>query len=86
MTSVVVVHSWTDSQKSSFDKFAESVLGMAKGGKLPKGLQLKEAFLAKGKNFAICRWDVDSVDHLIQVAGSLKPSWKIDVYEVTQVY
>ncbi|MGC9076088.1 MAG: hypothetical protein ACP5HT_02440 [Conexivisphaera sp.] len=86
MTTVIVVHTWSDSQKPAFDKFAGDLLGMAKGGKLPKGLQLKEVFLAKGKNMAVCRWEVDSLDHLMQVAGSMKPSWKLEAYEATPAY
>jgi hypothetical protein len=53
---------------------------------LPPGLKLQEVFMAKGKNIAICRWNVDSLDHLLQVAGSMKPSWKIDAYEVNAAY
>jgi hypothetical protein len=86
MTDVIVVHSWNDSQKAAFDKFAGDLLAMAKGGKLPPGLKLQEVFVAKGKNIAVCRWNVDSLDHLLQVAGSMKPSWKIDAYEVNAAY
>nr|CCC55632.1 conserved hypothetical protein [uncultured archaeon] len=86
MVSVIVVHTWDDSQRRAFDKFANDLLGLAKGGKLPQGLQLKEVFLAKGKNLAVCRWEADSLDHLLQVASSMKPTWKIEAYEVSQAY
>jgi hypothetical protein len=35
---------------------------------------------------AVCRWEVDSLDHLMQVAGSMKPSWKLEAYEATPAY
>ncbi len=86
MTTVIVLHKWSDAQRSEFDGFAKSILGLAKEGKLPKGLQLKEVLLAKGRNVAICKWEVDSLEHLMQVASSMKPSWNVEAYEVTSAY
>jgi hypothetical protein len=43
-------------------------------------------FLAKGKNLAVCKWEADSLDHLLQVASSMKPTWKVEAYEVSQAY
>ncbi len=86
MVHVIVVHSWEDSQKDKVMDFAKQVTDMAKNKKLPKELKLLSIDLAENKNMAVCNWDVDSVDHLMQVAGQLKPSWKIDAFTAKSVY
>lgn len=84
MPKAVVVHEWTDQQSQAFNSFLNTVLGLRSTGSIPKGLELKEVYLAKGKNMAICIWDVDSLDHLVSVASMLKPSWKATPMEVEQ--
>lgn len=86
MVSVVVVHSWDDSQKEQVMAFANRVMTMAKEKKLPAGLKLISIDLGENKNMAVCHWEVDSLDHLMQVAGSLKPTWKIDAFVAKNVY
>ncbi len=82
MTKVAVVHEWTDQQTQAFNSFLNTVLGLRSAGSLPKGLELKDVYLAKGKNMAICIWEVDSLQHLLSVASTLNPSWKITPLEV----
>lgn len=86
MVHVIVVHNWDDSQKDKVLDFVKQVTDMAKNKKLPKELKLLSIDLAENKNMAVCNWEVDSVDHLMQVAGQLKPTWKIDAFTAKSVY
>ncbi len=86
MTSVVVVHQWKDEQKDRVMKFANTITSMAKNKSLPPGLNLVEIHLAKNANIAVCKWEVDSLQHLMSVASSLKPDWQISAYEVSKIY
>ncbi|MGC8547168.1 MAG: hypothetical protein ACP5MU_05900 [Thermoplasmata archaeon] len=86
MTTVVVIHTWKDDQANQVMDFAKKVTDMAKAKKLPQGLELQTIDLAKGKNHAVCVWNVDSLDHLMQVAGSLGPTWEINAFEVNNFY
>jgi hypothetical protein len=86
MVEVVVIHKWKDEQKDDVMGFASKVMEMAKDKKLPAGLKLNELYLAEKKNEAVCRWTVDSLDHLMETAKSFKPTWEIDAFEVDQKY
>ncbi|AGO60381.1 hypothetical protein ACLIKE_01200 [Ferroplasma acidiphilum] len=86
MTEVIVVHKWKDEQKDQVMKFATTIMDMAKSKKLPAGLKLEELFLADKENQAVCRWDVDTLDHLMETAKSMKPTWDIQATEVTQKF
>jgi hypothetical protein len=86
MAEVIVIHKWKDDQKDAAMKFATTVMDMAKSKTLPAGLKLKELFLADKENQAVCKWDVDSLDHLMETAKSLKPTWDIQAIEVSQKY
>jgi hypothetical protein len=35
---------------------------------------------------AVCHWEVDTLDHLMQVAGSLQPTWKIEAFVAKNMY
>ncbi|MCL4420839.1 MAG: hypothetical protein M1477_04025 [Candidatus Thermoplasmatota archaeon] len=86
MTEIVVVHSWKDDQKDKVMDFANKVTSMAKEKKLPSGLKLLGIDLGQGKNMAVCKWEADSLNHLIEVAKSLGPTWDIQAFEVKNVY
>lgn len=84
MPKVVVLHEWTDQQSQAFNSFLNTLMSLKSAGSIPKGLELKEVHVVKGKNMALCVWEVDSLDHLLSVASTLKPSWKITPLEVEQ--
>ena len=86
MTHVIVVHSWEDAQKEKVMEFATKIISMAKEKKLPAGLKLISLDLAENKNMAVCHWEVDTLDHLMQVAGSLQPTWKIEAFAAKNMY
>ncbi|MGC8562980.1 MAG: hypothetical protein ACP5NO_07310 [Thermoplasmata archaeon] len=86
MKTVVVIHTWKDSQANQVMEFAKKVTDMARANKLPQGLELQSIDLAKGKNNATCLWKVDSLEHLMQVASSLGPTWEINAFEVSNFY
>ncbi len=86
MTNIIVVHQWKDEQKDKVMKFANTITEMAKNKKLPAGLNLVEISLAKNANVAVCKWEADSLQHLLSVASSLKPEWQISAYEVSKIY
>ncbi|WP_337860750.1 hypothetical protein [Ferroplasma sp.] len=86
MVEVIVIHKWKDDQKDAVMKFATTVMDMAKTKKLPAGLKLEELFLGEKENSAVCKWNVDSLDHLMETAKSLKPTWDIQAMEVDQKF
>lgn len=86
MVKVAVVHTWTDDQAPKVMDFAKKIKEMAEAKKLPSGLDLQSIDVAKGKNHAVCFWEVDSLDHLMQVAGSLGPTWQIEAFEVNDFF
>jgi hypothetical protein len=86
MPEIVVVHSWKDEQKDKVMEFANKVTSMAKEKKLPAGLKLLGIDLAQGKNMAVCKWDADSLNHLMEVAQSLGPTWDIQAFEAKTIY
>lgn len=86
MTEVIVVHKWKDEQKDQVMKFATTIMDMAKSKKLPAGLKLEELYMADKENQAVCKWDVDTLDHLMETAKSMKPTWDIQATEVTQKF
>ncbi len=86
MAEIMVVHTWTDDQKDKVMEFANKVTSMAKEKKLPSGLKLLEIELGQGKNMAVCKWDADSLNHLLEVAKSLNPTWDIQAFEVKNIY
>jgi hypothetical protein len=86
MTEVIVVHKWKDEQKDQVMKFATTIMDMAKSKKLPAGLKLEELYMADKENEAVCKWDVDTLDHLMETAKSMKPTWDIQATEVTQKF
>jgi|ACXK01.1.fsa_nt_gi hypothetical protein len=86
MADVVVVHSWNDDQKDKVMEFANKVTTMAKNKQLPKGLKLLGIDLGQGQNMAVCKWEADSLNHLMEVAKSLGPTWDIKAFEVKPAY
>ena len=86
MTEVIVVHKWKDEQKDQVMKFATTIMDMAKSKKLPAGLKLEEIYFSNKENQAICKWDVDTLDHLMETAKSMNPTWDIQASEVTQKF
>ena len=67
-------------------KFATTITDLAKNKKLPEGLKLLEIHMAKNANMAVCKWEADSLQHLLNVASTLKPEWQITAIEVEKAY
>ncbi|SMD30359.1 hypothetical protein [Picrophilus oshimae] len=86
MAEVIVVHTWNDDQKDKVMEFAKKVTDMAKSKKLPAGLKLLSMDLAENKNEAVCKWEVDSINHLLETAKTLGPTWNIDAFEVKETF
>ena len=86
MATVIVVHQWKPEQKDKVMKFASTIIDLAKSKKLPQGLNLLEIHLAKNADMAVCKWEVDSLNHLLEVASTLKPEWQITALEVEKAY
>ncbi len=86
MVDVIVIHKWKDEEKEAVMGFASKIMDMAKTKKLPAGLKLNELLLAEKQNEAVCKWTVDSLDHLMETAKSFKPTWEINAFEVNQKY
>jgi|ECHvirMinimDraft_2_1075157.scaffolds.fasta_scaffold53472_1 hypothetical protein len=86
MVEVIVIHQWKAEQKEKVMQFATTIINLAKSNKLPTGLKLNEINLAKNANIAVCKWSVDSLEHLLNVASSLKPEWQITAVEVEKAY
>ena len=86
MVEVIVIHKWKYEQKNDVMAFATKIMDMAKTKKLPTGLKLEELFLGEKENEAVCRWSVDSLDHLMETVKSFKLTWEINAIEVEQKY
>ena len=86
MVEVIVIHKWKDDQKDDVMGFATKIMDMAKTKKLPAGLKLEELFLGEKENEAVCRWNADSLDHLMETVKSFKLTWEINAIEVEQKY
>ncbi|ACR41406.1 hypothetical protein [Saccharolobus islandicus] len=74
---IVVVHQWEDSQKDAVNNFFNQLVSMAKGKKLPKGMKLESVRISQDAKTAICEWDVDNMDLLMQAAKQFNITWKI---------
>ena len=53
---------------------------------MPAGLKLEELYMGEKENEAVCKWNVDTLDHLLETAKSFKPTWDIQAIEVNQKY
>ncbi len=86
MPIAIVVHQWRPEQRDRVMQFASTLIDMARNNRLPAGLKLLEIHLARNASAAVCKWEVDSLEHLLSVASSLKPEWQISAYEVEKAY
>ena len=86
MVNIIVIHQWKNEQKDKAMKFVNTIVEMAKSKKLPSELNLIEVSLAQNANVAVCRWEADSLQHLISVASTLKPDWQVSAYEINRIY
>jgi len=86
MVNIVVIHTWEDAQKEKVFEFANRVVTMAKEKKLPRTVKLISIDLAENKNVAVCHWEAESLDQLMQLASQLGPTWKIDAFTVKNFY
>ncbi|QGR19846.1 hypothetical protein [Stygiolobus azoricus] len=74
---VVVIHEWDDNQKDAVTNFFNQLVNMAKDKKLPKGMKLEKVEISHENKTAICEWDVDSMDMLMQAAKQFNINWRI---------
>ncbi len=86
MANIIVIHTWEDKQKEKVFEFANRVTTMAKEKKLPKTVKLLSIDLAENKNMAVCQWEAESLEQLMQLASQLGPTWKIDAFTVKSFY
>ena len=45
-----------------------------------------EIYMGEKENEAVCKWNVDTLDHLLETAKSFKPTWDMQAIEVNQKY
>lgn len=83
---VVVVHQWEDSQKDAVMNFFNQLTSMAKQKKLPKGMKLERVDISEDAKTAVCQWDVENMDQLMQAAQQFKISWKITPFTPKTLY
>ncbi len=74
---VMVVHEWDETQKDAVNNFFNQLVNMARGKKLPKGMKLERVSISQDAKTAICEWDVENLDMLIQAAKQFNVTWKI---------
>ncbi|ARM77058.1 hypothetical protein [Acidianus manzaensis] len=74
---VLVVHQWEDNQKDDAMKLINQVVSMAKEKKLPKGMKLDKVSVSEEAKTAVCEWDVDSMDTLMNTAKQFNITWKV---------
>jgi len=83
---VFVVHQWEDSQKDTVMNFFNQLTSMAKEKKLPKGMKLERVDISEDAKTAVCQWDVENMDQLMQAAQQFKISWKITPFTPKTLY
>ncbi|MGC9119588.1 MAG: hypothetical protein ACP5I3_11475, partial [Thermoproteus sp.] len=74
---VMVIHEWREDQKDVVNNFFKQLAEMAKGRKLPKGMKLERVGISQDARVAVCEWDVESLDMLMQAAKQFNISWTI---------
>ena len=42
--------------------------------------------IAEKENEAVCKWNVDTLDHLLETAKSFKPTWDIPLKSIAQKF
>ena len=45
-----------------------------------------ELYMGEKENEAVCKWNVDTLDNLLETAKSFKPTWDMQAIEVNQKY
>ena len=83
---VVVVHQWEDSQKDAAMNLFNQIISMAKEKKLPKGMKLERVDISEEAKIAVCQWDVESMDQLMQAAKQFNISWKVTPFTPKTLY
>ncbi|ACP35007.1 conserved hypothetical protein [Sulfolobus islandicus L.S.2.15] len=83
---VIVVHEWEDSQKDAVNNFFNQLVNMARSKKLPKGMKLEKISISQESKTAICEWDVDNMDLLVQAAKQFNITWKIKPFTPQVLY
>jgi hypothetical protein len=68
---------WEENQKDAASKFFQQLASMAKEKKLPKGLKLERVTVDENARCAVCEWDVDDPDKLMEVARQFDITWKV---------
>jgi len=74
---VLVIHEWENDQKDTVNKFFNQIVSMAKEKKLPKGMKLEKVSVSQDANTAVCEWDVENMDMLMQAAKQFNVTWKV---------
>ncbi|WP_338598571.1 hypothetical protein V6M85_07885 [Sulfolobus tengchongensis] len=83
---VTVIHQWEDNQKDMVSNFFNQLVSMAKNKKLPKGMKLEKVSISHESKTAICEWDVNNLDLLIQAAKQFNITWKITPIQLQTLY
>ncbi|MGC9133042.1 MAG: hypothetical protein ACP5GJ_01385 [Nanopusillaceae archaeon] len=79
MAEVYIIHL---PSKEKLDKAKETlnkVIEMAKNKKLPEGLNLKELYFDEQNGIALCKWEVEDINKLIDAAKQLGVDWDIKI-------
>ena len=84
MTELIVEHEWKSSNAESVMKVVGDIIGMQKGGSLPKGFSLKSLVVLNGENRAICNWEAPDADSLKGLIGKVNPPTEHRVFEASR--
>ncbi|BFI73586.1 hypothetical protein YN1_5730 [Nanoarchaeota archaeon] len=79
MVEVFVVHMPSQEKLEKAKETLNKVVEMAKNKKLPQGLKLKEMYFDDKNNVAVCKWEVDDPNKLMDAAKQLGVDWDIKV-------
>ncbi len=84
MAELIVEHEWKSRNAESVMKVVGDIIGMQKGGSLPKGFNLKSVVVLNGENRAICNWDAPDANSLKELIGKVNPPTKHRVFEASR--
>ncbi|BBL45380.1 hypothetical protein MJ1_0209 [Nanobdella aerobiophila] len=79
MVEVLVIHMPSQDKLDKAKDTLSKVSEMAKNKKLPDGLKLKEMYFDEKNNIAVCKWEAEDPQKLLDTAKQLNVDWDIKV-------
>ncbi|MCL4343291.1 MAG: hypothetical protein M1267_05535 [Candidatus Thermoplasmatota archaeon] len=86
MVNAIVEHEWKERDQEKVLNVVNSIVDMAKNGKLPSGFELNSINVISNERRAICSWSCPSVDQLNGLLSKVNPPTKHSVRQATKIF